>query len=179
MDPGFRHCGIVVVDARDGMLHHTETLDLGDDAMLWRSRLFSRLDDFHARFTLRGIGSESPVILYGALKKHQGTKCASCGRSDQGERDFVNAKSTVGIFGSALLAECWASLHGLPFQHCRPMSIKQYACLRSREPFNYTKPPTKAQMVKMAAAVSGSTLVDHHSADAYFAALSMYSSRAA
>lgn len=169
-DPGFKHCGVSVVDASTGRLLRALTLDLGEEPLRWRCRLFPQLDALHAEFGIRGVGTESPVFLYGAVKK----------KSDQpGERQFINQRSTVGIFGSAILIEAWAASHGIPFTHARPMAIKQFACLRTGEPFDYHKPPQKAAMVRMAAAAAGEDFGCHHAADAYFAGLALYSSIAA
>jgi len=167
--------GVCVVDIRSGAILDARTMDLGEEPLRWRVRLFPQLDDLHQRFALRGVASESPVILYGARKKNSGPACAACGHARDSERDFVNQKSMVGIFGSALLVETWAAANGLPFQHVRPMAIKEFACVRSGEPFQYGKPPTKAAMVRMVETVSGSALASHHAADAYFAALTLYS----
>jgi hypothetical protein len=168
------------VDTATARLIHAETMDLGDEPMRWRGNLFPRLDALHEEHRFEAIGSESPVILYGALKKGGGGKpCATCGHSQDQERQFINQRSSIGIFGSVLLLDTWASLRGIPFQHARPMVIKEFACLRAQEPFVYGRPPSKAQMVAMVEKVSGVEIGCHHAADAYFAALTVYSSVAA
>ena len=178
-DPGYRSLGTAIVNTATGALLHAETMDLGDEPMRWRQRLFPRLDALLEEHRFTAIGSESPVVLHGAMKKGDNKPCAACGRSANSERAFVNTMSSVGIFGSVLLLEAWGDSNGIPLQHARPMVIKEFACLRAREPFNYAKPPQKAQMVRMAEAVSGGELGCHHAADAYFAALTVYSALAA
>jgi Holliday junction resolvasome RuvABC endonuclease subunit len=167
IDPGYVNFGVAVAALPERRLLHAAGEYLTRDRWHWGQRIDEILTDLHARFGFDTMVMEEPQIIF--------EKNAQRGRGRR--KTTASPDSTIGLWGSGLLAHQWCRSNGIATLHpISPMHLKHEAAALACSTRAWDKEPSKAEMMAFAQTLYGVEIDNDHAADAALAAIVGYHS---